>query len=66
MKTTKKSYLKLIETMVMHGYDISDMLNPTYKNIDAQKCLDYANEILEDNYGKDYWDYEEKLTLENI
>ena len=36
IKTTKKAYVKLIETYVRYGYDISDILNPTYKNIDAQ------------------------------
>jgi hypothetical protein len=50
----------------MNGYDISDMLNPTYKNIDAQKCIDISNQILEESNGADFWDYSEKLTLENL
>ena len=66
LQKTKKAYVKLVETLSMNGYDISEYLNPTYKNIDAQKCLDFANEILEEHNGKDFWEYEEKLTLENI
>lgn len=63
---TKRAYVKLIETYVMNSYDISDMLHPIYKNIDAQKCLDVANEILEESNGVEYWEYSEKLTLENL
>jgi hypothetical protein len=63
---TKRAYIKLIETYVMNCYDISDMLNPTYKNIDAQKCLDIANQINEEVNGVEYWEYSEKLTLENL
>jgi hypothetical protein len=63
---TKRAYIKLIETYAMNGYDISDMLNPTYKNIDAQKCIDISNQILEESNGADFWDYSEKLTLENL
>ena len=66
LKTTKRAYVKLVETLAMNGYDISEYLNPTYKNIDAQKCLDYANDILEEHNGEDFWEYSEKLTLENI
>ena len=66
LKTTKRAYVKLVETLAMNGYDISEYLNPTYKNIDAQKCLDYVNYILEKHEGKEYWEYEKKVTLENI
>lgn len=68
MKTsiTKRAYVKLIETYVMNSYDISDMLHPIYKNIDAQKCIDIVNEINEEVNGVEYWEYSEKLTLENL
>lgn len=29
----KRIYIELIETLVMNGYDISDMLNPNYSNL---------------------------------
>lgn len=72
MKVTKKAYVKLVETLAMNGYDISNMLNPTYKNIDSQKCLDLANQIFRDHNRmvneteEDFWKYNDKLTLENI
>lgn len=62
----KRAYVKLLETYVRYGYDIADMLHPTYKNISAQMCLDVANSIVEDHEGLEWWDYEEKLTLSNI
>ena len=65
-KVVKKAYVKLIETYARNGYDISDLLNPTYKNIDAQKCLDLCNQMTEEAEGEDFWEYEEKLTLDNI
>lgn len=65
-KITKKVYVRLIETYVRYGYDISELLNPTYKNIDAQKCLDLINEAIEIGEGEDVWEYEEKVTFENL
>ena len=62
----KRAYVRLVETFAMNGYDISDMLHPTYKNIDAQKCVDMINEVNERVNGADFWDYEEKVTLENL
>lgn len=66
LKLTKRAYVKMVETYAMNGYDISDLLNPTYKNIDAQKCVDIVNRILEEHNDDDYWDYEEKLTLDEF
>jgi len=65
-KITKKVYVRLIETYVRYGYDISELLNPTYKNIDAQKCLDLINEAIEIGEGAEVWEYEEKVTFENL
>ena len=65
-KLTKKAYIKLVETLVRYGHDISDYLNPTYKRIDAQKCVDYANEIIEYHEGKEWWENEEKITINNL
>jgi len=65
-RITKAAYIVLVETYVRYGYDISDMLNPTYKWIDAQKCLDVANSLIENHEGEDWWQYENKYTLENI
>tara|TARA_B110000014_G_C19901075_1_gene466211 strand:- start:487 stop:681 length:195 start_codon:yes stop_codon:yes gene_type:complete len=61
LKTKKKVYVKYIETLVRFGYDISDLLNPTYKNIDAQRCIDVCNMMISRHDEDD-----EKLTLENI
>ena len=36
MKEKKRIYVQLIETYVRFGYDISDMLNPTYKNLSIE------------------------------
>lgn len=63
---TKKAYIKLVETSVKYGYDISDLLHPTYKYINAQSCLDIANVLIEKHEGEDFWQFEEKLTLENL
>ena len=66
IKTTKKAYVKLIETYVRYGYDISDFLNPTYKNIDAQKCVDLINQTTQEHEANDYYEYAEKVTLDNL
>ena len=65
-KITKKVYVRLIETYVRYGYDISELLNPTYKNIDAQKCLDFINQAIEIGEGAEVWEFEEKVTFENL
>jgi hypothetical protein len=44
LKTIKKVYVKLIETYARYGYDISELLNPTYKKIYAYKCVNIINE----------------------
>jgi hypothetical protein len=66
LKVTKRAYVKMVETYAMNGYDISDLLNPTYKNIDAQKCVDIVNHILEEHNGADFWEFEEKLKLDDL
>jgi hypothetical protein len=65
-KLKKKVYVTLLENLVRYGYDISEWLHPTYKNLDAQKCIDYINELQADHESKDYFEYEEKLTLEQL
>jgi hypothetical protein len=66
LKVTKRAYVKYITTMAVNGYDISDLLHPVYKNIDAQSCIDICNKIMEEVSGSDVWEYEEKITLENL
>jgi len=66
LKTTKKAYVKLIETYVRYGYDISELLNPTYKNIDGQKCIDLINNLTKEHEGENCFEYFEKLTIENL
>ena len=66
LKTTKKAYVKLIETYVRYGYDISELLNPTYKNIDGQKCIDLVNNLTKEHEGENCFEYFEKLTIQNL
>jgi hypothetical protein len=60
LRQKKLAYVTYVETLVKYGYDISDFLNPTFKKICPQKCVDLANEIIEDHEGKDVWKYNEK------
>ena len=48
-KVTKRVYCDLIAHLVRWGYDISDMLHPTYKTICADKCIEYMNKITLDH-----------------
>jgi|TARA_R110000824_G_C14880702_1_gene643345 outer membrane protein assembly factor BamA len=65
LKTIKKVYVKLIETYARYGYDISELLNPTYKKIDAYKCVNIINELIEEHEGVDFWEFENKFTIED-
>ena len=65
IKTIKKVYVKLVETYARYGYDIGGLLNPTYKNIDPSKCVDIINELIEDHEGADFWEFENKYTIDN-
>ena len=51
IKFQKKAYIHLVETYCRYGYDISDMMHPTYKRISVRKCIDICNELfIEHNY----------------
>ena len=62
----KQAYIHLIETYCKYGYDISDMMHPTYKRISVSKCIDICNElVIEHNYSsgiiEDEYDYKNFL-----
>ena len=65
LKVKKKAYLKLIEVLVANGYDISYMLHPIWKNISAENCINSINKLMQE-HDENVWDYEEKVTLNNI
>ena len=50
-KITKRVYCELIAHLCRFGYDISDMLNPTYKQISVDGCINMMNKITLDHEG---------------
>lgn len=61
IKTKKLIYATLIETLVMCGYDISDWLNPTYKNLNIQGIIDIINRL-----KSEHLDCDEIITIEDF
>jgi len=51
LKITKRVYCNLVAHLAMNGYDISEYLNPTYKDICVNKCIDFMNKITLDHNG---------------
>ena len=60
LRQKKIAYVTYLETLVRYGYDITDFLNPTFKRICPQKCIDLANETIEDHEGVEIWEHQEK------
>tara|TARA_R110002074_G_scaffold116434_4_gene247861 strand:- start:180 stop:491 length:312 start_codon:yes stop_codon:yes gene_type:complete len=56
----KQAYIHLVETYCRYGYDISDMMHPTYKRISVRKCIDICNELfIKHNYSNGIIEREE-------
>tara|TARA_Y100000592_G_C5370232_1_gene268165 strand:+ start:501 stop:704 length:204 start_codon:yes stop_codon:yes gene_type:complete len=49
LKTKKLIYAKLIETLVYSGYDITEWLNPTYKNLNMIEIINLINRLNSDH-----------------
>lgn len=58
LKQKKRAYVILIETLVNYGYDISEMLNPIYKNICLKKCVDNINSLISEHGDDIFYNYD--------
>lgn len=64
LQVTKRAYTYYIEHLCRYGYYIGDKLNPVYKNHNAFWLITMCNTMCEE-YDPNYWDYNDKLTLED-